>query len=375
MFNSANLSKSRWHDKMIKEHWKYFLVILLISLLEIFTHWGYRYPDSEAYLNTMMYFRGDEGVEANYPGIMRPVIIICATIFSFFLKDTQGFVLVNSFFWISTALLLYFFALDLTGDRRLSLYTSLLFTTSTTMLEYGGAVLLDAGGYFFILFSFYLLHKYKKEENLRTYLTLGVVLGIGGLTREQTIPFFLIYLALYEILSGSRRLTKILYVGAVGGTIIVGYYLIMKFNPIVAYAEAKMLAKGYAALGVDPYGLTRFSKSLLGAFAFLPLFSLLGLYYEKSKENLIRYFAMAVPVLLILIIWPVNDYRFTFLLFPIVMPLASKGMNIFYEKLRGIYLFSFVDVRVYELATLLTYFSLMNFYAYYKMGLQFPWTL
>lgn len=346
------------------------LIILAICAIEISTHWGYWYPDSGTYVSAMNYIIGEEEVLTHEKRMIRPVTLVLAAPLSSLIGVIDALALINAVFWIATSLLLYHFSYGLLNDRRLALYPALMFTTSTTMLEYGTAVLTDSGGYFFTLLTFYILHLYRDSEDMRTYVMLGVILTIGALTREQVIPFFFIYLFIYEYLSGNKRWKRIFYITALVGFLVMGYYILADIDPFTAYISGKTHAKNFSQSAIEVWGPTVFIKTVLGAFAFFPLLAIFGIYHEKNRENHIRYLAMFLAVFFVLVIWPINDYRFTFLLFPIVFPLASLGMKVFYLKLCKLSIFSKLDIKVYKALTIVVYAILMNYYAYLKKGFQ-----
>lgn len=341
----------------------HYFIILAITALEIATHWGWWHCDSESYISTMNYLFGESGGMRSEHRILRPFTLLLVFPLTKVIGEPAAFAIVNSAFWLATSLLMYRFSYLLLRNYELALISSVAFTISSPMLVFGAAVLTDAGGYFFILLSFCALYFYRDSDDIRTYFILGSILALGTLTREHTLPFFIGYLVVYELLSGRRRWKRIIYISIIGCIPILIYYAFFKINPLFQYFFAK--EHGWSHGIRDGTATPRlFLYSILTAFWFLPIFSVLGCLKEKNRTMLIHYIAMTVPMLAVLLPYISYDARFTFLLFPVVLPLASIGMRELSSKLESLPVFSLLKKWQYEVAILFIYAVFTNVWAY-----------
>ena len=337
----------------------YYLIIIIISLLEIFTHWGHLYPDSITYTETMDYLFFGDGVR-HEQRMIRPVTLLLAVPFAPLVGANNAFALISAIFWVAKAILLYEFVLRHLKNSRLALFSSLIFTSSIPMLFLGAAVLTDSGGYFFTLLIFYLLEKYR-NGNFKTNIILSVIFAIGTLTRETTFIFLFLYLLIYEILM--KRNLKF------GLTIIVLtlifsfiYYIPSGINPInslyLGYTPFQGFDSGAKSYLSEVWGFMPFIESLLHAFLFIPIFAAIGFVVE-SKEKKYWYIAMILSVASIFA-WSGMSPRYTFLFFPVVIPLSVLGIRKFSFWISKKSIFSFMSKEKYEVIIVLIYIVLAN---------------
>jgi 4-amino-4-deoxy-L-arabinose transferase-like glycosyltransferase len=74
-----------------------------------------------------------------------------ATPLAAFLWMPVAYGILNSMFWVLSAILMYDVTFRITNSRRQALAAALLFTTSPPTLLFFGSVMLEAGGTFFAL--------------------------------------------------------------------------------------------------------------------------------------------------------------------------------------------------------------------------------
>jgi 4-amino-4-deoxy-L-arabinose transferase-like glycosyltransferase len=337
---------------------KYLLIILIITLFEIGTHWGIVLTDSPGYISTMHYFLGDED-ERIEKRLVRPLTPVLAAPLSGLIGDVNAFALVNSIFWILAALMMFRFSNRLTNNPKLSIFASLLFTTSIPMLQYGAGVLTDSGGYFFTLLTLYVL-AFHKENSPGRYILHGVILALAILAREHvavTIFFFLLfYVLIYR--KNPKRFVILLLIPVV---IILPYYTFFQVDVISPYTDVNTGAMDSVYTGSgEGQGIRSFAISFIASLLFLPLFAILGFLFEKSRENIMIYYSLFLSSLLLLMLWPAFINRITFLVFPLVIPLSVLGMRVFSRKLAEKPGFSILGTGSYELLILLVYIIVSN---------------
>jgi len=110
-------------------------------------------------------------------------------------------------------------------------------------------------------------------------------------------------------------------------------------------------------------GFGRLSASVLKFMGMAAPLALLGFIVEPGKENLRLYYAFFASVFLTLAVCPVHE-RFTFMLFPCVFTLASRGLRWFSGRLAEKPVFNAIPSRGYELLILAIYLITSNHQAY-----------
>ena len=334
----------------------YLAVIIIVSLLGIAADFAKWYPDSTGYVETTRYLFGYDGGARNEQRMIRPVTMLLAGFIMPLVGDSYSFALVNAAFWIASAVLMYVFTLRLLGRKELSLFAAILFTTSMPLLRYGSAVLTDMGGYFFVLLTFYLLLDFDREMRIREIAWMGILLAIGILTREHVGVLLLLYL-LFINLAGKRNIRNSILLIFIASSIPFLYYIAVGTDPFYHFLNQPDVGYDYTV----GWGPLSFILSMAGAFLILPIFSVIGLKYEKNKRPYLLMLASMLPVLLI---WPVMDYRFSFMASPLVMPLAASGIDRFARKL------PFRKPRYLELLLVLSYAAACFLYVAIRHGLS-----
>jgi 4-amino-4-deoxy-L-arabinose transferase-like glycosyltransferase len=119
---------------------------------------------------------------------VRPLIPLLAAPLAAFLWMPVAYGILNSMFWVLSAILMYDVTFRVTNSRRQSLAAALLFTTSPPTLLYFGSVMLEAGGTLFSLLILWMYLRLQDKLNKLSSLLAGVLAGVGVLSRETTLP-------------------------------------------------------------------------------------------------------------------------------------------------------------------------------------------
>ena len=304
--------------------------IVVFSLAEGLTHFGQVYPDSPSYMAAAHFFQG-KGVTSAAAEfrLLRPLVPFLASLVNYFADIRTSFALVNLVFWCAAAVLMFYFTRMLTKDTNASLLSAALLTSAIPMLLFGDAVLTDMAGYFFILLGTYLVIRWDlPHASLRRVCLAGLIVAIGILSRE-VVASVLIFALVWTLLSKGSIYRTIIFLA-----IPIGIALLWSFAVGVSYAtwysqgglafaavhqQLSFLRKGLRLLGSIQFAFGRYPEIIALAA--------LGLLRIKSKDYFKVQVALLIGALAVILAWPIIDTRFTFVLFPIVFPLAGAGLG------------------------------------------------
>lgn len=322
-------------------------------------HWGYIYSDSKGYIGTTNYFFDYENADRFENRMIRPTTMILAGAITPLFGIVNSFVIVNTIFVILAAFFLYRFVLQLYGRDRLAFYSALLFVTSIPILRYGFAVITDAGAYFFTILTIYIIYNIKDDIDIKRIIAISFMLFVGALTKEHIMFLAPIYLLLSKG-SNKKILFKSISIIFIMFVFISSYYIAYDVNPFTHYNRAP--DSGYTYDNEESWGIKAFVLSF-GGFLYLPLFSLLGFLMDNNRKRLINFYYILISVAPIFI-WPAIEYRITFILFPIIIPLASIGIERFSELISKKPFFSILNKRKYEILIIILYIVSSFLYAH-----------
>ncbi len=318
--------------------------LLALSLAEGLTHFGQAYPDSPGYIDGAHFFQGKATIAPSSTNfrLLRPVIPFIASVLNHFLDIRTSFAIVNLVLWCAAAILMFYFTKMITKDLNAALFSSTAFTTAIPLLIFGDAVLTDMAGYFFILFGTFLAIKWDlPRASLRRVCIAGLIIALGVLCRESVASVLIFVLAWTVLSKGSISRIIILFSVSIGIPILAS--LVVGVSYIAWYTQGGLLfAAANQQLGPVDRAL-RLAGSFLYAFGRYPqiiLLAGLGLLATKDKAYLKIHISIWIGALAILLAWPVVDTRFTFMLFPSILPLAGEGVRGAYDIVMKSRLFS-----------------------------------
>lgn len=174
------------------------LLIVVISGIEIFTHFGPAYYDSKYYIAHSNFFLGR--LPSLLPTSSRMGTPVLAAALGFFVPLRESFAIVNGAFWLLSAILIFFIAKKILKNGQLALLAAILFSTSFPMLQNGTALLTDSSGYFFVGLGIFFALKNNQSKTGIIYFLEGLLVGIGLFFRNEVIfvAFLLVVLRLWK---------------------------------------------------------------------------------------------------------------------------------------------------------------------------------
>jgi len=340
---------------------RYFLsVLIIISLLESFTHFDSLFPDSADYLAIGQsiqrgFFIGDFR-------LLRPVVPLLSVGLAEFTSLKVAFGLVNVGFWVACTLLFYYFSLHMSLDAFGSFISAGFFACSVPMLRYGAAVLTDTPSYFFILLIICMMFIWNLNDvSIGRLSLLTLLVAVGLLTKETVLSCFLILFC--WILLSRRLYWKPLMAFGLSGVLVflwslfVGVSYLTLASAQLSYANA---SQHFSMLGKAVFWLYSIRVAftipvavltLIGILAFIKL----GSNREILKKHLAMLFGFSAFLLLIV---PVVDYRISFIMFPTILTLAAGGTITLSEWLGALTDTRFT--RFFQIAILFSYAVMTN---------------
>ncbi|MEM0382103.1 MAG: hypothetical protein QW580_05530 [Nitrososphaerota archaeon] len=159
------------------------LILLCLGLSMLF--FGIVYSDSKLYIHLTRYFLG---ISHNPPAgwlSSRPLIPLLTVPLASGLYIPIAYGVVNSLFWIGSAILTYSITTHITRRRYAALGSAVLLSSSPPTLLYFGSVMLEGGSTFFTLLIIWIFLRYSDKP--RTIL-LPLIAGFGLLSKESTLP-------------------------------------------------------------------------------------------------------------------------------------------------------------------------------------------
>lgn len=301
---------------------------MILAISEGLTHFGHIFPDSGDYVALAYAFEGVShpsiGFTARY---LQPVIPFAAASLNFVIKNMAfSFAILNMILWCGATVLVFKLTFLFTGSREPSLLAALYFAAAVPLLVYGDAVLTDMGGYFFMILSVYLLVRWNlPKASLSRILVSSMIFTLGIMTRETYVSFVII-LVISFLLSRrwSLKIVPLLGIPAFLSLVwssIVGVSYWNAYLAEVTYGSTHHLAVAIAQKA------TAYLYTLRLAFRpeLLVLAAIGFLYVCLAREGIVTHVSVLLGGSVFLLALPVVDYRFTFLLFPSMMPLAGLG--------------------------------------------------
>lgn len=344
--------------------WRVFLVII-ISAVEIFTHFGPTYPDSTRYMAQSNFFLGR--LPSSLPRSSRVGTLMLAAALGRFLSLRTSFALVNGAFWLLSAILIFFIVRKILKNSQLALLGAILFSTSFPMLQNGTAVLTDSSGYFFVGLGVFFALKNDESKSRMVYFFEGFLLGMGLFFRNEVIlvALLLVVLRLWKrqgVLETIVGLSCPFLIGLTVVTSVFGWdalqHLLSLFLSILRYARVGFTERRFSlseGVGQESMGIFNplrwlliFSYSFFAVPSIFPanwvpsiILLAIGLWSLKERKRV-----ATVSLVTLLPATTVGSWigeRHTFYLYPIVIPLIIGG---FFRLLT--FFFSYLELRIKE---------------------------
>lgn len=309
---------------MAANRWRRLAIFLLValSLVEALSHFGLLYADSGGYLKNAYFFQGTG--QASRFRFIRPVVSILASFVARLTDMRTAFAIVNLFFWCAATLLMFLFVEKITQKSDISFLAAGFFTVAYPLLVYGDAVLTDMAGFFFILVGAHMIVNWDilKSTYAKVAISAGIM-AIGVLSRE-TVACVFVVAVLWALISKSS-VTKLIL------------FLAIPIGALFAWAALEGLSLwGYSlaftaiATRTQPFSESQRALTWLYTLrvAFRPdllVLAAIGLLTSVRQRTVVKYLAILAGISVFLLAIPIVDYRFTFALFPAILPLAAIG--------------------------------------------------
>jgi len=334
------------------------LFILSIGCVLIFLNIGRRLRgDSELYEGLSLSLLGREAPSYYYSHrslvIMRPIVPVLASPLILISDNVDlSFGLVSGLFWIGGAIVAYKLGQILFQDDDLALLTALSYVTAPTLLMWGAAVMTDSAGFFFIGLTVYLTLKREQQEHVssKTYFLDALIASIGVLSRESVVAALVFMIA-------RRFMRKKGFKETLIATFLVGISTVFSlsllgFGPDVFIHKYVLATRVHTWLH-ENWGLLSYISNLGRAFVtnialpspyfvsfnfwigMLPFLfygtcTLIGLIYGARQKDLIFCLLVLFPTSMI---WPAMRERFSFCMWPAIIPAFLSGMNLILSRL------------------------------------------
>ena len=318
------------------------LLIALISGVEIFTHFGPTYPDSTRYIAHANFFLSR--LPSSFPWASRIGAPMLAATLGGFLPLRTSFAIVNSVFWLLSAVLIFFIVRRILKNSQLALLGAILFSTSFPMLQNGSAVLTDSSAYFFVGLGVFFALKNNESKTSIVYFFEGFLVGMGLFFREEVIlvAVLLVILSLWKrqgILETIVGLACPFLMGLVIVTSVFGWdglqhILSASLRPVAIISTGRkfLLSQGITGIWNPVRWLLIFSRSFFAVPSIFPLnwvpsIILLAVGLWSLREGR-QFVALCLVVLLpATMVGPWMGERHMFYLYPIAIPLIIGGLS------------------------------------------------
>ena len=305
---------------------------VLLALFESLTHFGELQGDSGGYIDMVKLFRGtataQEAQVFTWHGMLRPVVPLLATPFSYLVGYGPAIAFVNVGFILLGTYVMYLFGTKLWGVRE-GFVCSVGFATALPVLAYGVAVLTEGAAYaMLIVLTYVVLFVVPERQTFGIAALVGLLLGFGILAKETN---FVVLLLLWLHFLWNRKklkLSSVLIITGIALLISLGWAQFIGHSYLRYYGEGLQYGSpgspGYKGILLHP---RLFILTLGYAFAVLLPFSIIGFFYvnDVSFKALLEVLA---SISALLALWPtLPENRLTFLLFPSIIPLGAYGVT------------------------------------------------
>ena len=306
------------------------LGIIVVTALVAAVHLGIfsfrETEDSPCWIAVGKYLLGQEEISRVSPHcLMNPLIPGLAAFVSWVsgIPVAAAYLPLNLAALAGSGIMLYRIASHL-ANRKVATVAALLFLIDFHTQYYGFAAMPDAVTWFFELLLIYLaLRFWLKTEMTATIISLQGFFGGLAVLVKMNLVFLLTLIPLGLFKEGGMKKHRLLVVYAVSTLLL----------PVLFYSFV------YAQVGVPPWGsltsglmersptLPAHVTSFISAFLYTLPFMLIGLTDPPFKKHQQR-FMLAISGALItpILIWPFVMSRFSYTLFPLLLPLAANGL-------------------------------------------------
>jgi len=307
-----------------------YALIVAFSLAEALTHFGNANPirsdpaldfDSPFYVHMLYYLKGLVKRPPSSPFNMRPLVPMLALPLSYLVGVNNAFGVVNTAFWILTAIALYRLVESLFRSWEVAIISSILFSSSVPALVYGAAISTDMAGLFLITIGLLLA---LRARSVKAYVFEGLLVGVGVLAREPVsilVPTIALMRLLEKPLSIKRTTSELLIVCLIASVPLLAYWWIIPEPNYTAY---------FAGNVASAFTTTKLLNSLKQVILTYHIGYLYVAALPVRKE--LRFNKAVYAILVSTVGFLIFDYfvglpssRFIFLTAPVILPLMATG--------------------------------------------------
>ena len=305
------------------------LLVALLALIQALTHFGVVYSDSKDYYCLTRFI---EGLRSQAPPsnalVARPLLPALAALLDPFLGLPLTYGLLNTLFWLGSALALYFLTREVVKCEESALYAALLLSSCWPMVLYAAASMTEAVGLFASLATLLLAFKLMEERSLAKLIAAGLAAGVLTLAREVVLTS----LASVIVLAAWRRRPGLMYFLASWMAVVAAYQLYVNTAFGVNYLTHYMAAgvsytakRGLLHQWLDPVVISK--AFLLGHVPVAWLALLVGFLIEDRREVLLTFYALFIPCFAAFVLWPFHDLRIAVMCYHATLPMAGVGLK------------------------------------------------
>lgn len=343
-----------------------FLSLLFLSILCGFMYYNNVLVDTQAYVPSVYYLQGVELLSEDVERVTgsyafkRPIEIAFAAVFEPFVGVRQAYSVLNIIIYCATTLLFWYFTKQLfvQHERKelIAYISAVIYATSLPLILYATRVLVDVAAYLTLLIGLLVIAFILEKENVRWYhhLLLSMLFGVFLLVRDAVVILYPYYVLQYYLKEKKEKykekkiFTKAGYGGWSSVDNIVALWpflltLLPQITFMVVFDVGFLLSGKEAAITAGKYSFYGWLKFLLvhiAAFHIAYLFAYFGIRQETDSKRKLFYWLYgfcAAGYLISIQLIALTSPRFSMVLFPVIIPLASIGILMISSKVHEKY--------------------------------------
>ncbi len=308
--------------------WAVLILLLALSMVSSLMFFGAELRDSRDYRNLTLLIQGDD-VHVASPFAMRPVVPALAALLEPSIGLNASFGVINIVFIALTSFLVYIFCRNL-ASAKIGIIAGSLFALSSPVMIWGPRVLTDAAGFFGIMAGILLIERIGKIERAHHVVILGLFFA-GCMLIRETLGFLLLYWFVWLVSKEKWMIVRILRSRALSILLVI----ILMFIPFFMWKS--FTGENVSSAWLNWFNWDIFSWNGLWVFVFRSFvafhvawfFLIFGWRTSSTDERaFVKNFLMVmIPVLVFTFITThIYSPRYSFMLFPVVLLLASRGI-------------------------------------------------
>lgn len=237
------------------------------------------------------------------------------------------FAIVNVLFLILGGCLFFTYSRDLLKSVWLAILGSVIFLTSRTNLLEGGAPMVDAGAFFFLLLGAWAILRVSP-------VWLFIAMLVGVFTKETTLLLWPLLWLTDHLSTRQKMLFSILLVP---GTVA---FLIFRFVLYPDPAGSDFFSIEKVPDFVDQVRGILTPNGLIDLVSSFSLFWIPAAFamFRLSYPSILRRWLWLIPLLMVMVLFLGGNFgRILFLAFPVVIPLALIGLRHWIVSAKGVF--------------------------------------